>query len=302
MPGLNIERIGSELNTSSTVSESNVKRRLLSDAAQHPLTTLSSGVAAISGIYLVLLSPVFGGNSVATAVLCISCVAALSNFAYRYLSGRSQAVSVLLEDEGKERIRQRDVAIRRRFGSLYSDLVALDHFQGTTALERLRDEYCRLTLFLADQSEIGILSVTQIEHLTNETYRRGLSVLADSVTLIEAIETPGIAEIATEITSLEIEIEELRASEERADRIAIKQNVLTAQRNRLNELEQLQVHVDELLYQSRKCEFSLNHTRIELAAIKAGSSDFGVNTVIGALEKTIQRAKEVQEELKGLGY
>ena len=42
--------------------------------------------------------------------------------------------------------------------------------------------------------------------------------------------------------------------------------------------------------------------RIELAALKADNVDASVNSVTQALQKTITQAKEVQEELKKLGY
>ena len=129
-----------------------------------------------------------------------------------------------------------------------------------------------------------------------------MSVLDDALTLVAAIQTPGIDEVTEQIVVLESEIETLVAAGDEVERLAIKNNVLTSQRRHLAELKQLQVNVDELLYQSFRCEISLSRTRTELAAIKTGSSGSGVNSVIHALAGTIRRAKEVQEELKGLGF
>ena len=60
--------------------------------------------------------------------------------------------------------------------------------------------------------------------------------------------------------------------------------------------------MDALLYQAKRCEASLGKTRIELAALKVDASETGVSAVTEGLRVTIERAREVQEELKGMGY
>ena len=118
MPNIKNEREDSAVDAPTIVSESTVRRRLLNDAAHHVLTTVGFGCSAISGIYLLILAPVFGADSVAALALTISGVVTLSNFAYQYVTGHGNAVSLLLEDEGNERIRQREAGLRRRHDSL----------------------------------------------------------------------------------------------------------------------------------------------------------------------------------------
>ncbi len=65
---------------------------------------------------------------------------------------------------------------------------------------------------------------------------------------------------------------------------------------------QLLLRVDQLLHQAGACEASLHRTRVEIAALRADSVESSVNAVIGTLRKTITQAKEVQDELKRLGY
>ncbi len=67
-------------------------------------------------------------------------------------------------------------------------------------------------------------------------------------------------------------------------------------------VNQLKERVEELLHQANRCEASLGKTRIELAALKADASEIGVSAIIETLSKTIDRAREVQEELKQMGY
>ena len=69
-------------------------------------------------------------------------------------------------------------------------------------------------------------------------------------------------------------------------------------------MNQVFIHqqLNQLVSQAVRCQSTLNTTRLELAAIRAGGSETSVDSVIAALEGTIQRAKEVQEELKRIGY
>ncbi|MCH8911448.1 MAG: hypothetical protein IH867_12030 [Chloroflexi bacterium] len=284
------------------VSRSAVRWRLASDVAQHPVTTLALGAFALSGIYLLVLTPVLGGAVIATATLGVSGAVTAVNFAYRYRKEYSTALRDLLDAQAREQVRLDGVGMRQRQRSLREGFDAVGHAEGVNALESLSDEYYRLQLSLNYRDEFDLISGSRVEGLADETYRRGISVLADALTLVEVIQTPGVEEIAGEITVLESEIRSLSDGDGQTGRLDIKKNVLASQRRRLAELNQLQVNVDELLYQSHRCEVSLHHARIELAAIKAGSRGSAVSSVIGALEGTIRRAKEVQEELKSLGF
>ena len=65
---------------------------------------------------------------------------------------------------------------------------------------------------------------------------------------------------------------------------------------------ELRLRIDELLRQARRSEAALHRTRIQLAAIRTGSSEGSVGSVVRVLQETIDRAKEVQQELSGRGY
>ena len=60
--------------------------------------------------------------------------------------------------------------------------------------------------------------------------------------------------------------------------------------------------MDQLLHQCESCEASLHRTRIEIAALKADTAESSVRALTDTLRMTINQAKEVQEELKRLGY
>ena len=144
--------------------------------------------------------------------------------------------------------------------------------------------------------------MSHLPALVEETYRRGLSVLEDALELMRAASTPGGERLEGEIAALEREIEKAKADEGQAERLKIKEATLASHRERLDMLDRLQLRVDQLLYQAHRCEASLHHTRVELAAIRTGGSEASVDSVVEALRGTIHQAKEVQEELRRLGY
>jgi hypothetical protein len=77
---------------------------------------------------------------------------------------------------------------------------------------------------------------------------------------------------------------------------------LASHQELLDLLNQKQSRVDELFFQCDLCEASLSKTRLELASLQAGGSEAGVRSVTESLQSTINHAKEVQEELRRLGF
>ena len=127
-------------------------------------------------------------------------------------------------------------------------------------------------------------------------------MLVDALELIEAMRGPRRHRLQAEIAELERETALSRVNGPPPERVEIRNAILVSHRERIALLDRLQLRVDQLLYQGGRCEASLHRTRIELAAIRAGGSETSVDSVVEALQGTIQQAKEVQEKLKKLGY
>ena len=73
-------------------------------------------------------------------------------------------------------------------------------------------------------------------------------------------------------------------------------------RQRLDLVDQQRLRLQQLLQQSDRCEGALQQTRIELASLKADASSGSVDSVLETLQKTIDQAKAIQEEMRKLGY
>ena len=85
--------------TVESLSESAIRRQLLSDTVQHPATLLPSAVAIMSISYLLLVSPVLGGRLWAAALLAVSGIVAATSFVWQYV--------FRYRDEYAKRVRER---------------------------------------------------------------------------------------------------------------------------------------------------------------------------------------------------
>jgi hypothetical protein len=185
--------------------------------------------------------------------------------------------------------------------ALESGFTSIKSAEGLKALRELVYEHAQLHPILERRKETDLLSVAHIPALAEETYRQGLSVLEDALDLSLAVHTPERERLESEIRELEREIEALRGFSTEATRLRIREERLASHKERLEMVREQQLRVEELLQQSDRCGASLHRARMELAALKADSSEGSVSVVTETLRRTISHAKGVQEELKKLG-
>ena len=284
--------------------EPDLDRQLRLNALAHPLTLLPLALAAISLSYL-LLDPDRARGTEATVAIILSLVVAAASFLWRYVVRYGDDHELLeqrlaeLHERGRSRQEEREArSLGVRLERGFTETASL---AGARILAELEREYAQLQEALASRREVDPLAVARVPALAAETRRRGLSVLADALELLEATAGSGRERLQAEIARLEREASsDLDGPPEGL--VAIRDATLASQRERLALLDQLRLRVEQLLHQAGRCEASLHRTRIELAAIRTGSSEPSVNSVVEALRGTIQQAKEVQLKLKQLGY
>jgi hypothetical protein len=127
-------------------------------------------------------------------------------------------------------------------------------------------------------------------------------VLADALELASVVNSSDKERLEAEIAEFGKEIASLKKDEAQAEQVEIKEATISSHKERLDMVKAQEINMDKLLYQCNCCEASLHRTRIELAALKAHSSEKSVTEVTETLEQTLAQAKEVQAELKRLGY
>jgi hypothetical protein len=292
-------------------SEVVIRKELRSDAVQHPTTILPLALFVMSIIYLALYSPVVGAAQVAIVVLICSGILAAGSFLWhytlryhtlRYHEGYERRVQELIAVQDRERKEIEQAELEQIRDALQTGFSSINSTKGLEALNQLVHEFDQLRPVLDRRKDTDPLSLAHIGALAEQTYRQGLSVLQDAFMLTRVIRSANKEGLESEIRELEREIEALRDNETQAARIRIREETVTSHKERLEMIEQQLLREDELLQQADRCEAALARARIELAALKAESSATSVSAVNETLQSTIDRAKEVQEELRRLGY
>jgi hypothetical protein len=165
---------------------------------------------------------------------------------------------------------------------------------GAGSFERLEEANQQLQIVMRERRTSDSVTLSLVPALAQETYRRGLSVLDDALELMRASYGFDSEQIRDEIEQLKSPATEPNTS---AWQLLHEQRLSLYQR-RLEGHERLRLDIDRLLYQADRCETSLYETRLHLAAIKAGTSEQSLASVIEALRTTVEQARATQDELR----
>jgi hypothetical protein len=288
------------------LSEETIRRELLSDTLQHPTIILPTALCLMSLIYAALYAPLLKGGASATILGFCSGIVAAGSFSWRYVARYrreyERRVQHAIDMQDRERRERESAEAEELRGTLQAGFLRIDSIEGLKVLHGLAREYEQLQPVLERSQEANPLALSYMGTLAEQTYRQGLYALADAFELVQALHFSDEEALASETDTLEREIASLSRDEAQAARVAMKRETLTSRRDRLDLIEQQALRRDKLLHQADRCEASLARTRIELAALKADSSAASVSTLTEALQTTIAQAREVQEEMRKLGF
>jgi hypothetical protein len=197
-----------------------------------------------------------------------------------------------------------DAVTESNFTQAQKDLVAgFDRIKSRDGLKALQDliyEYNSLQPVLSRRRATDSIAVGQLPVLAEEAYRQGISVLQDALDLIEATTPEDKARLEAEDRDIQQEIADLGTEDAQAARVKIRRDRLASNKELLALIEKQQERIDELLYQCDRCAASLHRTRMDLAALRADSSEDSVTSVVDTLRQTISHARGVQDEMKRL--
>jgi len=289
-----------------SLSEDAIRKELISQAIQHPTTILPLTLSVLSIVYLGFFPVIPGGTLVAAVLLVCSGLMAAGSFFWRYSIRHTDAyakrVQEIMELQKQAEIEKGETEIEKLLEFTQNGFQKINLAEGLKAVKELNYEYKQLQLVLEHKKETDPLGIAHIPALADETYRQGLSVLADAFEVGFVIHSSNKKSLTEEIKKIEREIELLDADKTQAEKLEIKRATMASHKNRLDMVKQQQLRLDKLHFICDRCEASLHLTRMELAALKVSSSETSVSAVTDTLQKTINQAKEVQEELKKLGY
>ncbi len=209
---------------------------------------------------------------------------------------------LMREAESRRADRYTSVEVQQTREGLEAGFSQINSSDGLSALQRLVYEYAQLQPLLERKHATDSIGLVHISAALGETYRIGLGLLYDALELLRAVHPSESRRLEAEVLELEEKIEAVGTDESQEERVKLMQVRMSSHLERLDIMQKQHLQIEELLHLSGRCEASLHRTRMELAALKAADSEISVNDATESLRRTIDQAKEIQEELKKLGF
>ena len=157
---------GSQSTSIERLSEQAIRQQLRLDAVQHPPTLLPLAVCIMSGIYLLVLSPVFGGGLWAVVVLVISAVVAIASFLWRYFFRYAEEYAERVQQVMTLQDREIELAARSRAAQLREELQigfsSIGSAEGLGIFFKLVGAYERLETTLSFQADSDLASISHV--------------------------------------------------------------------------------------------------------------------------------------------
>jgi DNA-binding SARP family transcriptional activator len=284
-----------------------IRRAILSDALQAPSTAIPLAIATMALIYWLLFVPRTGwGGPFALVLLALAGSAAVASFIWLFVirydrTYEERSRAALAQQQRVER-EQQQAGVEVVRGKLRDGFAAIACTEGQYALKALDYEFNELKGLLARHKERDPLAVAHLPALVNATYLQGLSVLDDALELARSVASPTNQRLESNLKDLNAKIDAAKAKAGADEQIKLWRAKASSDRQRLDLVDQQRLHLQQLLQQSDRCEGALQQTRMELASLKADASSVSVDSVLETLQKTIDQAKAIQEEMRKLGY
>jgi hypothetical protein len=282
--------------------------RMAVDALLDPVTLTASTVAGVALIVLVVLAAELGIATLAATVAVGALAVAVVSFAWRYSAAvslsRTEQEEARHEREALDRadaLSQERVDTRRRLETSFAALASADGRQAAVVLEGLGDEHDAIVGLLGRAGSRPSISISPLlGDLADETYRRGMSALSDALELLEFADGPQRRRLEAELSEIEDRVEAGIYDDDRSK--SRDEQRLAAHRQLLARHDDARHRTRDLVFEAERCTAALAEARIEIASVRAGDTQGDVDAVVETLQSTIRRVREVQDELRRLGY
>ncbi|HEY5422636.1 MAG TPA: protein kinase [Ilumatobacteraceae bacterium] len=274
-------------------------------ASTWTLTFLTA--AAFGVIFQLVLSSVLEFEWLGRVVAIVGIAGAIVAFCSCFsgdLRAQDKDLRKKVQDEAAEQHRREHAAerlrLRRRLLDGFDKLASDEASEGALALRALAVEFESITeLVQRSSGRPSAILPSLLPALAEDAYRSGVSALSDALEAFEATEGPGYERMCNQLAEIDERLERNAYADERARQRDVQRRQLFA-RPLARQVESRQRGCD-LVFEAERCTAALTEARIELASARAGDTQVDVDAVVQTLEHTIQRVRDVQDELRRLG-
>ncbi len=180
---------------------------------------------------------------------------------------------------------------------------------GLRVVKQLAEEYQRFLPILAEAKESDPMGIAEVPALAQETYNRGLQELGRILTLARGSDSAkeqrlraSVEKLGQEIAAADASLKAgLVLSKEETDLLQSKKTAADRDRGLLLESQNSRILLEQKLLDAGHFETDLSLARMGYIKYRAGDTSSDISVVTERLKKAIQRALEVQEEMKRMG-
>jgi hypothetical protein len=275
------------------------------EAALASSTLVALTVVGLAAISLFVLASELDTVGLSSAALILGVVA---SFGWHYSRGYAAAADQIHEEERdraiEEQARRDDherSELRHRLDAGFAHLGTEGGREGIRVLDGLADEYDAAAELLRRSQDRPAMAVSALlPQLVEETHHHGMTALSDALELLEFADGAQRHRLQRELEEIEARVDDDAYVDDR-ERSRDEQRLLSHRQLLARHVEARQ-RAQDLLFEAERCRDALAETRIELASVRAGDTQVDVDAVVQTLQDTIHRVRDVQEELRALGY
>lgn len=278
------------------------------EALEQSSTIVPATIAGLALIYLAVLSEELGLRVPALVAFVAGASVAAVSFVRRISGGIAadraelEAERVRRETDARRRaVEQERVEARRRLADGFSRVTSEESADAADALVALGAAFDAVVDQVRRTGERdAVLVSTLLPDLVEETYGHGVSALSDALELLEFGESAQRRRMAAELDEIGQRLALDRYDDERArsrdeERAALHRQLLARH-------DEARRRARELVFEAERCADALAEAHIELASLSTGQTRAAADGVAGRLQDTIRSVRDVQDELRRLGY
>jgi len=273
-----------------------VRKAVLRETIQHPLTLLSGGCAVISGLYISLLNASKEGLIVALGALGLS----VGSWVFNYFFRTDHFIEKYYEKWKRELEKRRTEQLE----GLRQELVNLNFSQGIQAYDELKSAYDRFNKFLleANTSVLTSMQKVRLEGIAGETFDLGMETITRLVTLQKIIRTIDIKRFQSEVKELDQKIDSLKSqsfvSETTRQRVESLEKRKLAILMRVESYQQALLEIEAMLTRAEECENSIENSILQMPVFSGSINDNQLQKALSAMEVTVEAARRVSQKLQ----
>jgi hypothetical protein len=278
-----------------------VRKKVLSEATQHPMTLFPAAASILSGLYMGLIN----FSEAAFTVAVGSGLLSLASWVYQYFIRGEKVAEDYVRDLKDRRVRYQ----QRQVVNIEYECRTAGFDEGEEAAKELKTAFERLDIFLQERAkERDSMTIQRFLVLARESYDQGVSFLTKGLALHRVLVEIDETKLKNELTDWEKEAEAFceQLEKDGADKDHTKlllkalEEKIRGNKRRLELYTERSKTLKQVMAQCEILEATLDTTYLEVVDLMDSEMNIPRESVAGNLERAVTAARRVEDKLRSL--